>query len=104
MEGHISDNHIRIERQTHHIAYDDGRTARPGTQAFAAVLIDLDRRELPAEPLERAREVAVAGADFEYRSVGGVDETHNRGDRRSVGEKILAELVSATGRRSGHGG
>ena len=83
MKGHIPNDHIRIERQTHHIAYDDGRAARPGAQAFAAVLIDLDRGELSAEPGERAREVTVAGKLWGQgqppqtftAAVGGADST-----------------------------
>jgi hypothetical protein len=57
--------------------------------------IDLDSRQRAAEILQRTRQRAVAGTDFDNGSIGEIDGLHNGSYDAAIVKEVLAKLMSA---------
>ncbi len=57
--------------------------------------VDLDGRQRAAEVLQRTRQRAVAGADFDNGSIGAIDDLHDGSDDVAIVKEVLAKLVLA---------
>jgi hypothetical protein len=57
--------------------------------------VDLDGHQWAAEVLQRTRQRAVTGADFDNGSIGAIDGLHNRGNDAAIVTEVLAKLMPA---------
>lgn len=95
MERDVADDDVRVERMTGRIADLDAHTGQRLSEPMHPVLVDVDRRDGPAELSQRAGEGTITASQFEDRARGAPDEGGDAGEGRAVGEEVLAEFVTA---------
>lgn len=102
VEGDVADDDVDVEGVTCGIGHLDTHRRERAPQPRGPVLVDVDRREGPAESRQDSREGSVAGPELEDRAGRLTDECGYAAERRPVGEEVLAEFVTAAVQGSRH--
>jgi hypothetical protein len=84
------------QRVLQEIGQDDaGGGLGPRRKPRCATGVDLDGRQRAAEILQRTRQRAVAGTDFDNGSISEIDGLHNGSYDAAIVKEVLAKLMPA---------